>query len=149
MAESATERTTIRRPWASCLEVALDFERYPEWARDVKSVEVLERDADGRGERVAFRAAAMGRSTRYTLRYSYDDEPARISWVLDEGDIMRRLDGEYVFEPVDGDPDATEVTYRLDAELAIPLPGFVKRRAESKIMTTALDELRRRCEGGS
>jgi len=38
------------------------------------------------------------------------------------------------------------VTYRLDVELAVPLPGFVKRRAESKIMTTALNELKRRCE---
>jgi uncharacterized membrane protein len=148
MAESATERTTIGRPWERCLEVALDFERYPEWARDVKSVEVLERDGQGRGDRVAFRAAAMGRSARYTLRYTYADDPARMLWNLEQGDILRRLDGEYRFEPVAGDPGSTEVTYRLDAELAIPLPGFVKRRAESKIMTTALNELRRRCEAG-
>jgi len=68
MAESATERTTIERPWQHCLDVALDFERYPEWARDVKSAEVLERDGDGLGLLVAYRAAAMGRSARYTLR---------------------------------------------------------------------------------
>ena len=146
MAESATERTTIDRPWQHCLEVALDFERYPEWARDVKSAEILERDDEGRGLRVAYRATAMGRSARYTLRYDYEDEPARITWVLDQGDIVRRLDGQYRFEAVAGDPESTEVTYRLDVELAMPLPGFVKRRAESKIMTTALNELKRRCE---
>jgi len=33
-------------------------------------------------------------------------------------------------------------------EMAVPLPGFIKRRAEGKIMTTALDELKRRCEAG-
>ena len=38
---------------------------------------------------------------------------------------------------------------KLEAELAVPLPGFIKRRAESKIMTTALEELRHRCEDAS
>ncbi len=32
--------------------VAIDYERYPEWATDVKEVEVLDRDAEGRGARV-------------------------------------------------------------------------------------------------
>ena len=146
MQESATERTTIERPWPHCLEVALDFERYPEWARDVKSAEVLERDGEGLGLLVAYRAAAMGRSARYTLRYTYEHDPARITWVLDQGDIVRRLDGQYRFESGADDAGSTEVTYRLDVELAVPLPGFVKRRAESKIMTTALNELKRRCE---
>jgi hypothetical protein len=62
---------------------------------------------------------------------------------------MRRLDGRYIFEPGDEGPDGnptTEVTYHLTVELVVPLPGFVKRRAESKIMGTALDELKKRVE---
>ena len=155
MADQAMERTTIEAPLERCVVVAEDVERYPEWARDVKSVDVLERDEEGRAARVAFRAAAMGHSARYVLRYSYAGgtsepaDPVRISWVLEQGDIMRRLDGEYVFEPGDGDDEATTVTYRLAVELAVPLPGFVKRRAETKIITTALDELKRRCEGAA
>ena len=65
--------------------------------------------------------------------------------MLEQGDIVRRLDGDYTFEP--DEHGGTEVTYHLVVELAVPLPGFIKRRAESKIMTTALDELKRRCEG--
>jgi len=34
------------------------------------------------------------------------------------------------------------VSYQLAVELAVPLPGFLKRRAESRIMHTALDELK-------
>jgi len=70
-----------------------------------------------------------------------------MSWILEQGDIVRKLDGEYVFEPAAS--GGTEVTYHLEAELAVPLPGFIKRRAESKIMTTALEELRHRCEDAS
>lgn len=146
MPDQATERTTIDAAPEQVLGVALDIERYPEWARDVKEAVVVDRDGDGRPLRVAFRAAAMGHSARYVLRYDYGDAPLRMAWVLEQGDIVRRLDGEYLFEPVDGEAGGTEVTYRLVVELAVPLPGFIKRRAESKIMTTALDELKRRCE---
>jgi len=143
MADSATERTTIDAPRERCLEVVLDFERYPVWAADVKEAVVRERDAEGRGVSVAYRVAAMGRSARYTLAYDYSRLPEEISWRLVEGDIMRRLDGRYVFE--DGG-ERTHVLYELAIELVVPLPGFIKRRAESKIIATALRELKRQVE---
>jgi uncharacterized membrane protein len=144
MAEQATERTTIDAPPERCWDVALDFERYPTWARDIKSVEVESRDEQGRGREVRFRAAAMGRSTSYTLRYDYSEAPRVLSWVLARGDITRKLDGTYIFEPTDD--GRTQVTYHLTAELIVPLPGFVKRRAESKIIHTALRELKQHVE---
>jgi uncharacterized protein YndB with AHSA1/START domain len=144
MAEQATERTVIDAPPEVIWEVATDFERYPEWARDIKQVTVDERDEQGRGVLVTFRAAGMGRSTSYTLRYDYGDAPHVLSWVLARGDITRKLDGTYIFEPT-GD-GGTDVTYHLTAELIVPLPGFVKRRAESKIIHTALRELKQHVE---
>jgi ribosome-associated toxin RatA of RatAB toxin-antitoxin module len=143
MADQATERLTIHAPPERCLEVVLDFERYPEWAADVKEAAVLERDPEGRATSVGYRVAAMGRSARYTLAYDYSGLPREISWRLLESDIMRRLDGHYVFEPSGGN---TEVLYELAIELVLPLPGFVKRRAESKIISTALRELKRQVE---
>jgi ribosome-associated toxin RatA of RatAB toxin-antitoxin module len=124
--------------------VVTDYERYPEWAADVKHVEVLERDAHGRGTRVAFRAAAMGRSTSYTLVYDYSNSPTEVSWVLERGDITRRLDGTYVFAPADD--EVTDVTYHLAVELVVPLPGFIKSRAEGRIIGNALRELKARVE---
>ena len=144
MTDRATERITIDAAPERCFEVALDFEHYPVWAADIKEVKVLDRDEAGRGTRVAYRAGAMGRSAHYTLAYEYGDAPLSMQWVLEEGDIMRRLDGEYRFEAADG--AGTEVTYELVVELVVPLPGFMKRRAESKIMGTALRELKRRVE---
>ena len=146
MPEQATERVTIDAPPQRCFDVAADFERYPEWARDVKEANVVEQDEHGRGVRVAFRAGAMGHSARYILRYDYSDAPRTLAWRLVQGDIVRVLDGAYVFEAADSDAHRTEVTYHLEVELRVPLPGFIKRRAESKIMTTALDELKRRVE---
>jgi uncharacterized membrane protein len=143
MSDVARQEATIAAPAAELWSVLVDFERYPTWARDLKDVEVLERDAEGRGVRVQYRAAAMGRSTSYVLHYDYADAPVRLPWRLERGDIMRKLDGEYRLE---ADGDATRVVYELEVELVVPLPGFVKRRAEHKIMHTALDELRAHVE---
>lgn len=144
MSEHATQRTIIDATPEECFAVVTDFERYPEWATDVKQVTVERRDHDGRGGDVLYRAAAMGRSTTYTLRYYYGSNPLRVAWKLVEGDLTRKLDGEYEFVPVED--GQTEVVYHLEADLAVPMPGFVKRRAESRIIRTALEDLRRRVE---
>lgn len=145
MADQATQSMEIAASADRIREVLLDFDAYPTWARDLKGVTVESVDPDARGSEVTFRAAAMGRSTSYTLRYHYEDEPTRISWELVRGDIMRRLDGSYLLEPVDG-VGRTRVTYHLAVDLIVPLPSFVKRRAESKIIHTALRELRAHVE---
>ena len=146
MADQATQTIEIAAPPDRVFEVLLDLDGYPTWARDLKGVTVESQDEEGRARDVTFRAAAMGRSTSYTLRYSYDDEPRRMTWELVRGDITRRIDGSYTLEPVPGDPDRTNVTYDLTVDLVVPLPSFVKRRAEAKIINAALRELRAHLE---
>ena len=140
MEEQVAERMIIRGSPDDCYAVLTDFERYPVWAADIKSVHVDERDGEGRPSLVTFRAAAFGRSTSYTLRYDYSGAPNELSWVQTAGDLTRRLDGSYQLNP-SGEND-TEIVYRLVVDLKVPLPGFVKRRAEGRIMVTALRELK-------
>ncbi|MDA8063210.1 MAG: SRPBCC family protein [Actinomycetota bacterium] len=144
MNDEVTERMVIRGTPERCLSVLTDFERYPEWAADIKAVAVDERDSEGRAKRVTFRAAAFGRSTSYSLLYDYSRAPEELSWVQTEGDLTRRLDGTYSLEAAG--EDSTEIRYSLVVELRVPLPGFVKRRAEARITSTALRELRARVE---
>ena len=61
MADFVTEKTMIAASPDEIMSVLRDFPRYPEWARDLKAVEVLGMDEEGRGRDVRFRAAAMGR----------------------------------------------------------------------------------------
>lgn len=149
MVDQTTEQTTVMASPDQCYAAAIDFERYPEWATDIKMARVLSRDDDGNAVDVEFRAAAMGRSTTYTLRYFYGSNPRRIAWRLQRGDVTRRLDGEYEFLPVSLDPGATEVIYQLAVDLSVPLPGFVKRRAEARIVRTAMEDFTRFVESGA
>ena len=147
MADQATEHISVAAPPERCFFVAADLERYPEWANDVKEVEIKERDAEGRPQLVTFRAAAFGRSTTYTLAYDYSDAPHTLTWKLTQGDITTKLDGSYVFDA--GEGGMTDVTYHLEAELRVPIPGFIKMRATSRIMATAMRELKARVESTS
>ena len=146
MEEQVTERMVIRASPAHCYQVLTDFERYPEWAADIKAVAIEERDGDGRPTQVTFRAAAFGRSTSYTLRYDYSGAPSRLSWEQVKGDVTRRLDGSYDISSSDDEDGSADITYHLVVDLKVPLPVFVKRRAEGRITYTALKELRARVE---
>lgn len=145
MAEEAVKKILIEATPTRCFEIAIDFENYPEWASDIKGIEILEKDDKGRASKVAYKAEALGRSTSYSLAYDYSKAPRQLSWVLIEGDLERRLDGTLTFDPTD---DHTEVTYELLVDLLVPLPGFIRRRAESRILDT-LNELKARAESES
>ena len=137
MADHVLEHTTIPASPELVRAVLLDFPAYPQWATDLKSIEVLASDEAGRATEVRFRAAGMGRSVSYTLHYDYS-EPDRVAWKLVDGDIVSKLDGSYVLTP---DPEGTHVRYELEVELVVPIPGFVKRRTQYRIMHTALTDL--------
>lgn len=146
MSDKATEHTVIDAPVDACYEALIDFERYPEWAGDLKQATVVERDEEGRGLVVEFRAAAMGRSTTYRLRYDYEGAPHRLGWILESGDLQRELDGAYHLQASAADPGRTDVVYELSVDLVLPIPGFVKRRAEARIIKTALSDLKEMVE---
>ena len=58
---------------------------------------------------------------------------------------MRACDGSYSFLPSASAQGGTDVVYELSIELVVPLPGFVKRRAEVRILNT-VKELKHRVE---
>ena len=149
MTDHTSQRRIVQAPPRRCFEIVRDVERMSEWATDVKEVDVLVWDDEGRPGDVSFRAAAMGRSTHYTLRYSYGSNPLRISWRLLESDQVARMNGDYEFLPIVGDSEVTEVVYKLDVELLVRIPGFVRRRLEAKIVHEAVDDLKFRIEAGA
>jgi len=143
MAETAFQTITISAPMDRVYAIASDFEQYPVWAKDVKEATVRSRDDEGRPVEVEFRASALGRSTHYTLAYDYSNAPQVLGWKMLHGDIMRSIDGAYNFSEIA--TGEVEVRYDLAIELVVPLPGFVKRRAEQRILNT-VRELKVRSE---
>ena len=143
MAEQSTQSIVVSAPAADVMRVIADFEAYPQWVRAARTVEVLEAGPDGRARRVRFVIDATVLADEYVLDYTWDDD-RRVSWTLVQSKIMKRQEGSYTLAGTDG---GTEVTYRLTVDVAVPMIGMLKRRAEKVILDTALKELKKRVEG--
>lgn len=143
VAEQTEGTISIDADPAEVMGVIADFEAYPEWS-DVESAEILKRDRRGRGTEVAYEISMMGMSASYTLSYKYRPGSSGVSWttVRAQG-AVRDISGEYVLEDADG---KTRVIYRLAAELALPVPGFMRRKGTRRVVETALLGLKRRVE---
>ena len=145
MADEARESIHVEATPERCYGVAIDFDRYPEWATDVKQVEILDRDDEGRGSRVRYEISALGKAIGYILAYDYADAPDGFAWRLEKADFLSRLDGAYRFDP---DGAGTEVGYVLSVDVTLPLPGFMKRAAAGLIVDNAMKQLKTYIEEG-
>lgn len=144
MAEQTQGSIEIGADAAAVMAVIADYETYPEWAKGVKTVKVLERGADGRASKVHYDVAQGPIKVSYTLTYDYAPGDGGVSWTFVEGQGLRDLSGAYELEPKGA--DKTGVTYRLKADIALPIPGFLKRQGERTIIDTALKGLKKRVE---
>ena len=142
VAEATIQTIEIDAPPQECFDVAADLAAYPEWAVEVRRVEIHERDTDGRPARVTLTVDAMIRQVSTTFRYVYDP-PRSMSWAAEPGPDIEELEGSYEFNPVDG---GTSVVYALRVVPAFDIPGFLRRQAEKQLVGTALRGLRRRVE---
>jgi ribosome-associated toxin RatA of RatAB toxin-antitoxin module len=143
VSQRATESITVNASPETIYAVVTDFEHYADWVSDLKRIEVVTRDDQGRALEVEFRAAAFGRSTTYTLHYDYAKAPSELTWRQIQGDLTETLNGRYRFEAIG---DETKVTYDLEVELLVPIPTFIKSRAAYRIQTQALRELKAQAE---
>jgi uncharacterized membrane protein len=143
MADATTSSITIDAGPERVMAVIADFEAYPEWADQVKNVEVLESGAGGRAERVRFTMDAGPIKDSYTLDYTWAPDGMSVSWHLVKGQIQKAQQGSYALA---GGGDGTTVTYTLAVDLNIPMIGMLRRKAEKVIIDTALKGLKRRVE---
>lgn len=143
MADQSTQSIVINAAPEAIMDVIADFAAYPEWALAVKKTEVLQPGGNGRAERVRFLLDAGVVKDEYELAYLWSPDGLAVSWELVKGQMQKAQRGSYVLQPAGA---ATKVTYSLTVELAIPMLGLFKRKAERVIMDTALKELKRRVE---
>ena len=142
MADQTSSSILISAPPALIMSVIADFPAYPDWAQGMKRAEVQESFPDGRAKDVLFEISEGPIKDTYTLTYDWHGDDS-VDWTLVQGKMLKKLNGTYRLTPKGG---STEVTYRLEAELNIPMIGMLRRKAEKVIIDTALKGLKKRVE---
>ena len=114
--------TEIEAPIAAVYAVAADVEGSPRWQPEIKVAECVERDGDGNQVLVHMETDAKVRRLGSEIRFSYE-EPSRISWVQEDGDL-KSVEGSWELEDL-GD-GRTRATYWLEVDLGRTLGLLIR-----------------------
>ena len=143
MAEKTTQTIYIEADPGTVMEVIADIDSYPEWISEYKEAEVQERGADGYPKVVRFVMDAGVIKDTLVMAYEWPADRQSLSWTLVSSSLLRSLEGTYRLAPKGS---GTDVTYELSVDLAIPMIGLLKRKAERRLTDTALKDLKKRVE---
>jgi ribosome-associated toxin RatA of RatAB toxin-antitoxin module len=143
MAHHGTSSIDVDATAEELMAIVSDLDSYPDWLQDVKAVEVLEQDSEGRATVAAMTVDVTVREVSYTLEYEYDGVE-RMSWVSRPGGDVKHIEGSYTFEI--NDDGGTTVVYDLAIDPGFPVPGFLLKRAAKAITSAALEGLKARAE---
>lgn len=143
MAEKTTQTIHIDADPGTVLEVIADIDSYPQWISEYKEAEVQERGADGYPKMVRFVMDAGVIKDTLVMSYEWPADHRSLSWTLVSSSLLRSLEGVYRLAPKGS---GTDVTYELTVDLAVPMLGLLKRKAERRLTDTALKDLKKRVE---
>jgi ribosome-associated toxin RatA of RatAB toxin-antitoxin module len=142
-----TRSIEVEAPIEACWALAADVASAPEWQAGMKTMRVLETDADGRPSLCETTSDAKVRDVTTKLRFSYA-EPQRVSWTQEKGDL-KSLDGKWELEDLGG--GRTKVTYTLDGDPGRMLGMLIRGPVEGKIRDLLVNgrpaEFKARVEG--
>ena len=138
MATSDSREVVIEASPEEILDVIADVEATPTWSPQYQSAEVLEAYDDGRPKRVKMKVKSAGISDEQIVEYTWTDNVVR--WTLVSAGQLKAQDASYTLTP---DGEKTKVRFDISIDLAIPLPGFVLKRAMKGGVETATDGLRK------
>jgi hypothetical protein len=146
MADRTSSSIMINSGKSAVMTAIADFAAYPTWAEGVKSAEILSTGADDRADRVKITLEAGPIKDSYVLAYTWDGDDA-VQWDLAErGKVVTGMSGSYRLAIGTGGAAGTDVTYELTVDVAMPMLGMLKRRAEKMIIDAALKGLKRHIE---
>lgn len=144
MADKTNQTIYIDADPAEVMKAIADIESYPDWINEYKKVEVLEATDDGYPKKARMLMDAGIFKDTLIMNYQWPDDRESLSWTLESSSLLKSLEGSYTLAPKGS---GTDVTYELAVDLAVPMIGMLKRKAERRLIDGALKDLKKRVEG--
>jgi len=144
MANFSKSVITIEAPIVQVQKALFELDKYPEWSTQIKSSEALDRDDQGRVTKVKMSIDAGMMKDRLTLDYDWSQAPSKLSFSMEDADLLTSMDGIYTITSID--EDTTEVTYELEVSLSMPIPAMMRQKAEKATIDAALAQLKSHLE---
>jgi ribosome-associated toxin RatA of RatAB toxin-antitoxin module len=138
---SVIESIEINATPKKCYEVITDYEAYPEFLGNLKTVTVAQKK--GETCEITYEIDLI-KTISYTLKMN-GKPPKKIEWSFVKGDIMKDKHGHWLLEEVK--KGVTKATYELNIELGLLVPGAITKRLVGKNLPEMLRSFKERIEG--
>ncbi len=136
----ATRSVVINAPMDKLFAVIADYQSYPEFLLEVKSIRISKRQ--GSEVDVHYEIEVL-KKIRYTLRLK-EEPPNRISWTFVEGELMRDNRGHWLLEPAG--EGKTKATYSIEMKLGPLVPNSIVNALVDSSLPKMLEAFKKRAE---
>lgn len=137
---TVVETIEINATPKECFAVITDYEAYPEYNKNLKSVTVAGKK--GANCEVTYELDLI-KKIYYTLKM-HCKAPHKIEWKLVKGDIMKKNEGHWQLEEVR--KGVTKASYHLDIELTLWVPGPITKMLVGKNLPEMMRGFKERIE---
>jgi hypothetical protein len=145
MSDFSSSTITIEAPIADVGATLFAVASYPEWSGAFKKVDVLATDEQGRATKAKLTVDAGAVKDVVTLDFDWSQSPSKVTFSLDDANILTKMDGAYLLKSLDA--DSTSVTYELSVGLSMPIPAMMIAKQEKSTIDSALKQLKEHLEG--
>jgi ribosome-associated toxin RatA of RatAB toxin-antitoxin module len=121
-------------------KVLTNYEGYADFMDGVKSVNVIERSANT--VKVEYNINIIKKFS-YVLT-STEVENKKVSWSFDSGDLFSSNNGSW--ELKDNGDGTTEVTYNIDIDFKVKVPGMISRKLVSSNLPSMMKSVHKRAK---
>ncbi|MBI2083008.1 MAG: SRPBCC family protein [Deltaproteobacteria bacterium] len=121
-------------------EVALDFEKYPEFLSDVKQATI--QNGKGKSLIVDFDIKVI-KSIQYTLKVTGNPYKS-IQWDLIKGELFKKNSGGWVFK--EEGKGKTEATYTVDIDFGLFVPSMITSKLIGSNLPSMMKKFKERAE---
>ncbi len=145
MSEKSSVTVSVDAPLAEVSRTLFEIESYPEWSGAIKKVAGVEKNSEGQVVKATLSIDAGAVKDDVTLSYDWSAAPATLSFSLEDGNLLTKMDGAYILKALDS--DSTQVTYELSVGLSMPIPQMMITKQEKSTIDLALKQLKEHLEG--
>ena len=121
-------------------KVLTDYESYPDFMDGVKKVSELSRDGS---------TAVVEYNLNIIKKFSYtiditEVENSSVSWTFKSGDLFNKNIGSWTLK--DNGDGTTDVTYKLDVDFKVKMPGMISKRLTSSSLPSMMKSVAKRAK---
>ena len=140
---SATRSIVIAAPAERVFDVIVDYERYPEFLTEVKSIRTSDRQ--GNEVNIHYEVDVMKR-IHYTLHMT-EDRPRGLRWSFVRGEVLKDNRGGWALEAMaDG---KTNAIYTVEVALGLLVPRALVTAMVESSLPKMLQAFKKRIEAGA